>query len=105
MTCKRHRRKDSEYKYNNAEKGYLLGIDYIGKYTPDVDGNMYAMTGVEVTTKYGCVVLTKNCKSDTSKHALIKMRQELVTKGKERDRDLFAVHHDDDSSFKGEFKS
>ena len=51
-------------------------MDYIGKYTPDVDGTMYAMTGVEVTTKYGCVVLTKSCKANESKHALIKMRQE-----------------------------
>ena len=29
MTCKRHRRKDSEYKYQNVEKGYLLGIERI----------------------------------------------------------------------------
>jgi hypothetical protein len=104
MTCKRHRRKDSEYKHDNSDKGYVLGIDYIGKYTPDVDGNMYAMTGVEVTSKYGCVVLTKNCKAETSRDALIKMRQGLVSKGKETGRDLFAVHHDDDTSFKGEFK-
>ena len=44
MTCKRHRREDNEYKYTNVDKGCLLGIDYIGKHAPDVDGNVHAMT-------------------------------------------------------------
>ena len=66
MTGRRHYRKAKGDAYADAGKGYLLGVDYIGKYTPDVDGNMYAMTGVEMSTRYGMVVLTKDCKAETS---------------------------------------
>ena len=39
----------------------ILGIDYIGPYIKDVDGNVLAMTGVEVgRTNYGMIRLTKD---------------------------------------------
>ena len=30
-----------------SDKGFVLGIDLYGPFTPDVDGNVYALIGVE----------------------------------------------------------
>ena len=38
-----------------------MGIDYIGPYIPDVDGNILGMTGVEGgRTNYGMIRLSKD---------------------------------------------
>ena len=45
----------------DAEKGYVLGVDFFGPFDPDVDNNVYGMIGVEVEhTRYGMVELMKN---------------------------------------------
>ena len=45
--------KKTDGKVMDADKGYVIGVDYAGPFEPDVDGNVYALFGVEVGhTKY-----------------------------------------------------
>ena len=39
-----------------SEKGYVHSMDYVGPYSPDVDGNIYGLVGVE--TGHTMVTLT-----------------------------------------------
>ena len=46
--------RESEGEVIDADKGYVLGVDYVGPFEPDVCGNVYALVGVEVGhTNYG----------------------------------------------------
>ena len=59
MTAKPGHRKSVDDLVTGSEKGFVLGVDYIGPYSPDVDGNIWGFVGVEVAhTQYGFVDLT-----------------------------------------------
>ncbi len=88
----------------DKDKGYVYSVDFVGPYSPDVDGNIYGFVGVEVAhTNYGIVTLSKNREATTSRDMLKAHRLELKTNGKD-DKDIVRVHHDCDTSFEGEFK-
>ena len=67
MTAKHNTQNDGDDAVQGADKGGVLGIDYIGPYIPDVDGNIMAMTGVEAgRTNYGMVRVCKDREAATS---------------------------------------
>ena len=79
-----------------------MGIDYIGPYIPDVDGNILGMTGVESgRTNYGMVRLCKDREAKTSVANYQDMVRHYKAKSKE-DIEIVRVHHDKDTSFEGE---
>ena len=90
----------------DSEKGFVLGIDLYGPFTPDVDGNVYAMVGVEVGhTNYGLVRLMPDKTAAERTEAAASMQSELRTMSKDPKKDLVRVHSDDDPSFKKELKA
>ena len=89
----------------DSDKGFVLGIDLYGPFTPDVDGNVYALVGVEVgRSNYGMVRLLPDKEAVECEKAVRSMRQELRTLSSDPAIDLVRLHSDDDSSFKGELK-
>ena len=95
---------DSEIEDSN--KGFVLGIDLYGPFSPDVDGNVYAMVGVEVGhTNYGMVRLMPDKTAVECTVAVASMRTELRTMSTDPVKDLVRVHSDDDPSFKKELKA
>ena len=90
----------------DSDKGFVLGIDLYGPFTPDVDGNVYALVGVEVGhTNYGMVRLLPDKTAAECATAVASMRTELRTMSKDPRKDLVRLHSDDDKSFKGELKA
>ena len=86
-----------------SDKGFVVGIDLYGPFTPDVDGHTYAMIGVEVGhTDYGMVRLLPDRTAAGCAKAMASMRNELKIMSSHPTRDLVRVHSDDDTSFKGE---
>ena len=62
------------------DKGFVLGIDLYGPFTPDVDGNVYALVGVEVGhTDYGMIRLLPDKTAAQCAEAVASMRTELRT--------------------------
>ena len=101
MTAKHNTQNTDDDKVQGSDKGAVLGIDYIGPYIPDVDGNVLAMTGVEAgRTNYGMVRLCKDKEASTSLKLYEEMRREYKTLSKD-DTDIVRVHHDNDKSFEG----
>ena len=67
MTAKHNTSNTEEDKVDGADKEAVFGLDYIGPYIPDVDGNIMAMTCVESgRTNYGMLRLTKDREASTS---------------------------------------
>ena len=61
-----------------SDKGFVVGIDLYGPFTPDVDGHTYAMIGVEVGhTDYGMVRLLPDRTAAGCAKAMASMRNEL----------------------------
>ena len=88
----------------DAEKGYVLGIDFFGPFDPDVDNNVYGMIGVEVGhTRYGMVELTRDREAKHARDGLMNMMRDLKHAGPDP-KDVARVHTDDDTSFKKEFQ-
>ena len=82
----------------------MLGVDHIGPYSPDVDGNIWGFVGVEVAhTQYGFVDLTADKEAITATSSLKRIRVELENKSSDS-KTLKRVHHDCGGSFEGEFK-
>jgi len=102
LTSKPGRRRHGE-PVRGADKGYVLGIDYLGPFEPDLDGNSYALIGVDARTNYGMVRLVPNKDADTTRDAVMDMRRELRSRG-EAGIDLVRVHSDYDGSFQAEFR-
>ena len=104
MTTKPAYRKSIDNKVKGSEKGLVLGVDYIGPYLPDVDKNLWGFVSVEVAhTYYGCVDLSRDKEAPSATQSLKKARLELESLT-DSDKTLKRVHHDDDGSFKAEFK-
>ena len=104
MRGKKHSKMGIDEKVEGSEKGYVVGGDLLGPYTPDVDGNTNAFVSVEVAhTNYGMVELMKGSESENTREAFKKMRSELKYEGKE-DRDVTRFHSDDDPSFQLHFR-
>ena len=82
----------------------MLGLDFVGPFEPDADDNVFALVGVEAGTNYGMVRLLKNKDADTTRDAVIDMRRELLSKDKDRSRDIVRIHTDDDGSFQKEMR-
>ena len=73
----------------DATRGFVLGVDLYGPFTPDVDGNVWAMVGVEVGhTDWGMVRLMTDKDSDSCKQALMEMRAELRSQSKHTTMDV-----------------
>ena len=101
MTAKANTKNDDDMIIKGSDKGGVLGIDYIGPYIKDVDGNVLAMTGVEAgKTNYGMIRLTKDREAKTSLRCFQEMRNEYKRLSKDDD-DIVRVHHDQDKSFEG----
>ena len=95
---------DSEIE--DSDKGFVLGIDLYGPFTPDVDGNVYAVVGVEVGhTNYGMVRLMPDKTAVECTEAVASMRSELRTMSKDLAKGLVRVHSDDDPYFKKELRA
>ena len=76
----------------DSDKGFVLGIDLYGPFTPDVDGNVYAMVGVEVGhANYGMVRLMPDKTAVECTTAVASMRTELRTMSKDLAKDLARV--------------
>ena len=89
----------------DADKGYVLGIDYAGPFDPDVDGNTYALVGVEVGhTNYGMVELQKDRTSAGASKGVKAMLRELHTIGPDP-KEVVRLHSDNDKSFAGELEA
>ena len=101
MTAKSNTKNDDDMIIKGSDKGAVFGIDYIGPYIKDVDGNVLAMTGVEVgRTNCGMIRLTKDREAKTS----LKCFQEMSNEYKRLSKDeieVVRVHHDKDKSFEG----
>ena len=90
----------------DSDKGFVLGVDLYGPFTPDVNENVYAMVGVEVGhTNYGMVRLMPDKTAVECTAAVASMRTELRTMSKDLAKDLVRVHSDNDPSFKKELKA
>ena len=101
MTAKHNTKNDDGDSVQGSDKGAVLGIDYIGPYIPDVDGNILAMTGVEAgRTNYGMIRLSNNREASTSLKLYEEMSREYKSMSKD-DVDIVRVHHDNDKSFEG----
>ena len=75
-----YRSKDGDV-IRGANKGYVMGVDYIGPYAPDVDGNVWGFIGVEVAhTNYGFVDLSVDKESSTAVKSVIIMYLKLNVK-------------------------
>ena len=84
----------------------VSGIELYGPFTPDVDGNVYALVGVEEGhTDYGMIRLLPDKTAAQCAEAVASMRTELRTVSKDPTKDLVRVHSDDDKSFKGELRT
>ena len=95
---------DEDLIVRGSEKGYVYSMDYVGPYSPDVDGNIYGLVGVETGhTNYGITSLTKDREASTSLQGFKLHRNQLRRMGCE-DRDIVRLHHDCDKSFEGELK-
>ena len=89
-------------KVQDADKGYVLGVDYAGPFEPDVNGNTYALFGVEVGhTNYGMVYLTPDRSSANAKKGVKEMIREIHTVGP-NPKEVVRLHSDHDASFAGE---
>ena len=78
--------------------------DYVGPYSPDVDGNIYGLVGVETGhTNYGIRSLTKDREAKTSLQSFKIHRNKLRSMGHE-DNDIVRLRHDCDKSFEGDLK-
>ena len=87
-----------------SNKGYVHSMDYVGPYSPDVDGNIYGLVGVETGhTNYGITSLTKDREAKTSLQGFKIHRNKLRSMGHE-DKDLVRLHNDCDKSFEGDLK-
>ena len=101
LTAKPNTKNDNDMIIKGSDKGAVIGIDYIGPYIKDVDGNVLAMTGVEVgSTNYGMIRLTKDREAKTSLKCYQEMSNEYKRLSKD-DEDIVRVHHDQDKSFEG----
>ena len=98
-------RKDSGDVVSGADKGFVMGIDYIGEYDPDVDGNKWGFVSVEVGhTDYGVVGLSKDKEALTTLN-LIKNSQNEIQDLSKDDMVLKRIHHDKDKSFESVVKT
>ena len=101
MTVKPATRNDWKLELEMANKGYVLGVDFVGPFKPDTDGNKYAFIGVEVGhTNYGMVVLQKTREATETTASLKLMQRHLEMQGS---KELVRVHSDNDKSFRGDF--
>ena len=48
LTTRMAKRRDIESSVEESDKGFVVGIDLVGPYQKDVEGNVYALVGVEV---------------------------------------------------------
>ena len=104
MMAKSNTSNDDDMVVGGSDKGYVYSMDYVGPYTPDVDGNIYGLVGVETGhTNYGITSLTKNRESSTSLQGFKIHRNKLRQLGHD-DKDIVRLHHDCDKSFEGELK-
>ena len=104
MMAKSNTSNDDDLVIGGSDKGYVYSMDYVGPYTPDVDGNIYGLVGVETGhTNYGITSLTKNRESSTSLQGFKVHRNKLKQLGHD-DKDIVRLHHDCDKSFEGELK-
>ena len=84
MTAKHNTQNKDDDEVQGADKGAVLGVDYIGPYIPDVDGNILAMTGVEAgRTNYGMIRLSKDREASTS----LKLYEEMSREYKRLSKD------------------
>ena len=45
----------------DKDKGYVYSVDFVGPYSPDVDGNIYGFVGIEIAhINYGIVTTPLN---------------------------------------------
>jgi len=104
MMSKSNTSNDDDLVIGGSEKGYVYSMDYVGPYSPDIDGNIYGLVGVETGhTNYGMTSLTKNRESNTSLQGFKIHRNKLRQIGHD-DKDIVRLHHDCDKSFEGELK-
>jgi len=104
MMAKSNTSNDDDLVVRGSEKGYVHSMDYVGPYSPDVDGNIYGLVGVETGhTNYGMTSLTKDREANTSLQGFKIHRNKLRRMGCEG-KDIVRLHHDCDKSFEGELK-
>ena len=102
MTAKQSTRNADPRAIQGAEKGFVLGLDLFGPFTPDVDGNEYALVAVEVgRTDFGFTRLLK----DKTSESILEAYQDIVREIKvvsAEDTEVVRVHSDRDSGVFGE---
>ena len=47
MMAKSNTSNEDDLVVRGSDKGYVHSMDYVGPYSPDVDGNIYGLVGVE----------------------------------------------------------
>ena len=105
MTKKPATRKHYLDEVDMADKGFVFGVDYMGPYIPDVDGNVQCFVGTETGhTNYGFIDLSPNRESETAVRSFLRMQTELESKS-DKGHKVVRIHHDDDpGTFQGTFK-
>ena len=84
--------------------GWVLGIDYFGPFTPDNDGNVWGLIGVESSElDLGFVELTRDKSGPSSKVGVSKMLRDLEAMGPDP-KPVVRLHSDQDSSFQAELE-
>ena len=99
MRATRATRKDASDTVQGADQGYVLGIDYAGPFDPDVDGNMYALFGVETGhTNYGVTVLRPDRTGVGTLQAVDNIMTHVTTVGPDP-KPFVRLHSDDAKEF------
>ena len=99
LTQKKALRRAPGKQVTGAEKGYVIGVDFVGPFSPDVDNNKYGFVTVEVGhTDYGIVQLSKNKEAATTLDMIKGGRRLLETESVD-DKKVTRMHHDNDKSF------
>lgn len=104
QTMKKNTRNDNPRDIEYANKGYVLGIDLFGPFEDDVDGNEWALIGVEVGhSDYTMVRLLRTKSAKEVSQAVKSMKLELKTKGA-TNMEVVRLHSDFDPSFQSEVR-
>jgi len=83
------------------KSGFSISVDYTGPFEPDVDGNRFALVGVEVASSKGFVGLHTNRTAVQGLESIKQFESNLKQASSDPNQHITEFHHDNDASFRG----